>query len=220
MLGAASHRPVPSGPAVPSGPMSRRRRVLSHCRSRPAPFWKAKQQQTFNQALPPPEYPSLGNQSRYTRLFLTTSLAGATNWSRAECRFMRKWATKSRMLTVEFDAAANIGASGAYRVSRRESQEELRNMCIRVNAAHLRKAEQLRHPEASGRVAFVLLRLFILPPGPAWPLSPSPVKTALPVSGDLGAKSDGRLFVLPFALSAARQSAMPRPPRVTFAPLW
>lgn len=151
MLGAASHRPVPTGPAVPSGPMSRRRRVLSHCRSRPAPFWKAKQQQTFNQALPPPEYPSLGNQSRYTRLFLTTSLAGATNWSRAACRFMRKWATKSRMLTVEFDAAANIGASGAYRVSRRESQEELRNMCIRVNAAHLRKAEQLRHPEASVR---------------------------------------------------------------------
>lgn len=174
MLGAASHRPVPTGPAVPSGPMSRRRRVLSHCRSRPAPFWKAKQQQTFNQALPPPEYPSLGNQSRYTRLFLTTSLAGATNWSRAECRFMRKWATKSRMLTVEFDAAANIGAPGAYRVSRRESQEELRNMCIRVIAAHLRKAEQLRHPEASVRVTFVLLRLFILPPGPAWPLSPSP----------------------------------------------
>lgn len=129
---------------------------------------------TFNQALPPPEYPSLGNQSRYTRLFLTTSLAGATNWSRAECRFMRKWATKSRMLTVEFDAAANIGASGVYRMSRRESQEELRNMCTRVNAAHLRKAEQLRHPEASVRVSFVLLRLFILPPGPAWPLSPSP----------------------------------------------
>lgn len=119
MPGAASHRPVPTGPAVPSGPMSRRRRVLSHCRSRPAPFWKAKQQQTFNQALPPPEYPSLGNQSRYTRLFLTTSLAGATNWSRAACRFMRKWATKSRMLTVEFDAVANIGASGVYRMSRR-----------------------------------------------------------------------------------------------------